>query len=157
MSTSPWSDSNFSTRLIFLWLACTAAATLGPFDFTVPPPGERWAFTAFSGGSPQQEPIHVLLNMVLFVPLGILVYRGRRSALALLPILVLVGSAGFLISFVIECLQRFLPGRESSLVDIAANTAGALVGVCSSRAWSVERARSLRRRRVPPAGSIVHD
>lgn len=157
MSRSRWSESNFITRLIFLWLACTAAATLGPFDFTVPPPGERWAFTAFAEGSPQQEPAHVLLNTVLFVPLGILLYGGRRRALALLPILVLVGSAGFLISFVVECLQRFLPGRESSLVDVAANTAGALIGVCSSRAWSVERARSLKRRCVPPAGSIVHD
>jgi glycopeptide antibiotics resistance protein len=141
-------NGDFGARLIFVWLACTATATLAPFDFTLPPPGEEWRFTAFSAGSRQQEPAHFVLNMLLFVPLGILVYGGRRRAHALLPTLILVGSVGFLISFIVECLQRLLPGRESSLVDVAANTAGALVGVFISRTLGVEIGRCVKKWRA---------
>ena len=109
----PSPNGDFSTRLFFVWLACAATATLAPFDFTVPPPGEGWGFTAFSEGSGQQEPIHFVLNMLLFVPLGILVHPRATSRSRLASQFILVGSVGFLISFIVECLQRFLPGRES--------------------------------------------
>jgi glycopeptide antibiotics resistance protein len=141
-------NSDFSRRLFFVWLACAATATLAPFDFAVPPPGEGWGFTGFSEGSGQQEPIHFVLNMLLFVPLGILVHRGRWRAPALLPTFILVGSIGFLISFIVECLQGLLPGRESSLVDVAANTAGALIGVFISRALGGDIERCVKRWRA---------
>jgi VanZ family protein len=139
-------NGDFSTRLMLIWFACAATVTLAPFDFTVPPPGEAWEFTAFSAGSRQQEPTHFVLNMLLFVPLGILAYWRRRHAL--LPRLILVGSLAFVVSFIVECLQRFLPGRESSLVDVAANTSGALLGVLISRAMGVEIGRCVKRWRA---------
>jgi glycopeptide antibiotics resistance protein len=140
-------NSDLSRRLFLVWVACAATATLAPFDFTVPP-GEGWGFTGFSEGSRQQEPIHFVLNMLLFVPLGILVHRGRWRAPALLPTFFLVGSIGFLISFIVECLQGLLPGRESSLVDVAANTAGALIGVFTSRALGGDIERCVKRWRA---------
>ena len=49
------------------------------------------------------------------------------------------GAAAFLISFGIEWSQHLLPGRESSLVDVTANTAGAVLGVFANRAVGAER------------------
>ena len=147
-------NGDFSTRLMLIWLACAAMVTLAPFDFTVPPPGEEWGFTAFSAGSRQQEPTHFVLNMLLFGPLGLLVYRGRRRH-ALLPRLILVGSLAFVVSFILECLQRFLPGRESSLVDVAANTSGALLGVLISRAMGGEVGRFVKRWRASTPWRLI--
>ncbi len=128
-----------SVRLVVVWLACAATVTLAPFDFGSPPPGREVAFAGFSDGSHQLHPIHVLLNMLLFVPLGVLLQdRKQRRALRLVSILTIAGTIAFVISFGIEWSQRFLPGRDSSLVDVSANTAGALVGVFASRAWGAD-------------------
>jgi hypothetical protein len=62
-----------------------------------------------------------LLNLLLFIPLGVVLgWSGRgigRSTLL-----------GACISVVIETAQWFIPGRESALSDIVANSAGALLG-----------------------------
>ena len=126
---------DLSTRLVLIWLVGTMVATLLPFDFAVPPPGGRLELTGFSEGSHQQDPAHVLLNVLLFMPFGILVHFARRRPSGnVLSSLVLAGTAACLMSFGIEWLQVFLPGRESSLVDVSANTSGALVGVLAGRA-----------------------
>jgi VanZ like family len=119
---------------------CTATATLAPFDFAVPPLDHRLELTGFSDGSRQRDPTHFVLNMLLFVPLGALVHHRRRRAVKLLAIAIIAGAAAFLISFGIECLQHLLRGRESSLVDVTANTAGALLGVFANRAGGAELA-----------------
>jgi glycopeptide antibiotics resistance protein len=137
--------SAFKNRLILVWLLCAATATLAPFDFGAPPPGREEAFTGFSDGSQQQEPIHVVLNMLLFAPLGALLHRsGQSRAHKLVSIVMITGATAFLISFGVEWLQRFLPGREPSFVDISANTAGALVGVIASRSWHEDAAKGVR-------------
>ena len=125
--------AGLSTRAIFVWLVCTGVATLEPFDFAAPSPGHGQEFTGFSARSHQHHPVHFALNLLMFVPFGVLVHHGRqRRGANLFPIVITVGTAALLISFGVEWLQRFLPGRESSLVDITANTAGALVGVFAS-------------------------
>ena len=102
-------------------------------------------FTGFFAGSRQQEPMHLVLNVLLFAPVGILVYHRWRSHISgVLSMLVLVGSAVLLMSFTVEWLQRFLPARESSFVDITANTAGAVIGVFTGRAMDIEIVRSMR-------------
>ena len=128
--------SALNTRLFFVWLLCAATATLAPFDFGPLSTSSAQGFTAYSDGSHQQDPTHIVLNMLLFVPLGALVYhKGQRSGLNLLSLVFVAGTTALLISFGVESLQRFLPSREPSLVDILANTAGALVGVLAGRLW----------------------
>jgi hypothetical protein len=63
-------------------------------------------------------------NVLLFVPLGVLVVwiLGRRRWWA-------GGVAGLLLSALIEFAQfAFLPDRYATLLDVAANTAGATLG-----------------------------
>ena len=58
-----------------------------------------------------------------FVPLGFLLawQKGARGALVAVAI-----GAGF--SLAIETAQIWIPGRSSSAIDLACNTAGALIG-----------------------------
>ena len=128
--------TSLSTRLVFAWLLCAVIATLGPFDFGAAPPGQQHGFTVSRDGSDQQDPIHVGLNLLLFVPLGALLHHeGQRRSIKLLSIVIVTGAAAFLISLAVESLQRFLPNRESSLIDLVTNTTGGLMGVLGGRAW----------------------
>ena len=77
----------------------------------------------------------VLLNVVGFMPLGFLFCayfslsgRIRRPALATILL-------GFTLSLTIECLQAFLPTRDSGTTDLITNTLGTCIGVWIYR-WS---------------------
>jgi hypothetical protein len=73
----------------------------------------------------------VLLNVILYVPIGVAVALcgWRRPVFLLAPLLLSVS---------IECAQRWIPGRDPSLGDVVFNTLGAACGmlvVRSSRLW----------------------
>jgi VanZ family protein len=77
------------------------------------------------------EQLEVVANVLLFLPLGLLLYRPAgpggpwRRAAAVLVI-------GALTTLCFESIQFFVPGRTSSLVDALANTSGAALGVAVS-------------------------
>ena len=75
------------------------------------------------------------VNIALFVPLGWGLHRTGRG-LGVPPRTVLVAAvlAAAVFSLLMETLQFWLPARYSSIVDVLANTAGALLG-----AWSAAR------------------
>lgn len=79
--------------------------------------------------------VEMASNVILFLPLGALVAR------ILGPRLWWGGVAvGFLLSVLIELAQLvFLPARFASVVDVAANTAGALVGALSALLFMARR------------------
>lgn len=67
-----------------------------------------------------------LLNVVLFVPLG-LALGGRRDVVRAI-------AAGLAVSACIETVQMFLPGRHATISDVLWNALGAAVGVHVFRA-----------------------
>jgi len=73
--------------------------------------------------------VDVLLNVLLFVPLGIaLHYAGMRVARITL--------VGLGVSLVIEVLQlAVIPGRDASLSDLITNTAGVVLGGLLGATW----------------------
>ena len=74
--------------------------------------------------------LEILANVVLFVPFGILAltaFRGMRVWSATL--------AGLATSCLIEGVQLFLPTRYSTVSDLIANTAGALIGALLVVGW----------------------
>lgn len=79
------------------------------------------------------------LNVVLFVPFGVIL----ASVLPGRPFVIL--GVAWVVPLLVEIAQGvFLPGRTSSVVDVAANTVGGVIG-----AVGLSVARRLHRRRTP--------
>jgi glycopeptide antibiotics resistance protein len=72
----------------------------------------------------------VLLNVLLFMPLGVSLTRrltARRLLPRLLSLAVVFGTC-CAVSYTIEVLQQFLPGRAPALRDVLANSGGGVLG-----------------------------
>lgn len=76
---------------------------------------------------PYQTGLDLLLNVVAYVPVGLLLAARTLQVGGRRPLLnaVLLASA---LSLTLECLQLFLPGRVAALHDWLANSAGGLAG-----------------------------
>ena len=72
------------------------------------------------------------LNVIGFIPLGYLLillftkFDGKYRKTTRFLVILLIG---VLLSFLIEIGQYFIPGRSSSLIDVAANGLGNLLGL----------------------------
>jgi VanZ family protein len=85
------------------------------------------------------------LNLVLFIPLGMLARRSLHHA-GVAPLATLLATVGgsMALSLSMETLQHFIPGRYSSLVDVLMNSGGAVIGVSADMAvHAVTRLRGL--------------
>jgi hypothetical protein len=116
-----------------LWLTLTVAGilacTLFPFRFD-----PRRATHGLALRLGPDKGIDVLENIVLYLPAGFafgayLTSRGVR----ILRVWGTVVSAAFALSYTVEVVQHFLPGRFSSLTDVLSNTAGAALGLAGYR------------------------
>ncbi|MDQ8153351.1 MAG: VanZ family protein [Gemmatimonadota bacterium] len=96
------------------WVAVTLYETLRPVGWMTPLPFWSFCVATMAG-------VDLVQNLVLFAPLGWIAHRAgwgaRRTLLA-----------AFAVSAVIELLQAWVPGRTSTAMDIACNTAGAAMG-----------------------------
>lgn len=132
------------------WLAATwlsllfvLGCTLYPFQFSLDDmPGERLSNALFIEIGPDRG-LDVLTNVLLFLPFGIALAGylehkrvSRRHAI----VSVLVTSA--CVSYVMEVLQQLIPGRFSSLTDVASNTFGGVVGAIYYGLWQMGRTTS---------------
>lgn len=99
------------------FLAVSAVITLAPFR-PAWPHAIRLAWTS--------PPFDLVTNVLLFLPIGFVwpLAAGRRPRAQLAA----VGIAGALASAALEAAQVFLPGRYPSLIDVATNGAGAVLG-----------------------------
>ena len=98
-----------------LVVAAILAVTLFP-NAGEETPTPAWCFVCGERGV-----AHVLLNIILFAPLGaLLTLTGVPRRWTWL--------SGCLFSACIEFAQRFIPGRDSGLDDVLSNTTGTIVG-----------------------------
>ena len=135
-----------SSRLLMLWLLCIVAGTLAPFDFARE--GGEHGVRMLAYGAFERDPVHFVFNVLLYMPLGALFYEARRRSNKVVPVVIMAGMAGLSISLTIECLQAFLPTRDSSLVDLLANTVGSMIGVLADRQWGTAAEVRLQRMRA---------
>ena len=125
----------WSTATLFA-LVAVLACTLFPFHFSVrdPPFRSVWDVLLIPIG-PDTTP-DVVENVLLFLPLGFAMagyftHRGITTLAAITGVLLLSLS----VSYSIEVLQLFMPGRFTSLTDVLSNTVGAGLGVLCHSAW----------------------
>jgi VanZ family protein len=109
-----------------VWACLLAYASLYPFlPLRLPSPDKLRGVFAFSGMVIRSD---VVFNVVAYVPFGMLLclyFRSQgesRNAIARAALV----AAGF--SAAMEVLQLFIPGRVTSIVDLATNVTGALLG-----------------------------
>lgn len=72
--------------------------------------------------------LDLVLNVLYFLPLGWLLGRERRGAWLALGL-------GLLLSVGIEITQAYVPGRDSTWMDVVANTVGCVVGAWLARGF----------------------
>lgn len=120
-----------------------------------PKPGAPGPWLSWDWAGGRSGLADFLLNIALFVPLGVsgrLAFRGGGRAV---PVVLLCAA----LSFLIELLQGWLPGRVSSMSDLLGNTTGAALG-CVAAPWLASLARhevsSLKAARVyAPAAALA--
>jgi glycopeptide antibiotics resistance protein len=128
MSVSSPSGRRLGAAVLGYLVVATLLITWAPFDFAAVP---RHGLTRLWTWS------DVLLNVVMFLPLGFLFEVARSRAgrdVSWRRALLDAAGAGALLSVVIETGQLFLAGRYTSPVDVATNTAGAVIGALALRA-----------------------
>ncbi|MGD2047759.1 MAG: VanZ family protein [Gemmatimonadota bacterium] len=124
------------------WIVALLALTM------VPSPGlgpyDRLVLCVLCGSEGSADAI---LNVVLFVPLGLLVAGTKRAPWR-------AAALGLLISLAVESTQLFVPGRQPALGDLIWNTLGAALGVLLHGAV-VGRLRRTSGSAVPALGASL--
>ncbi|TVR66322.1 MAG: DUF4962 domain-containing protein [Candidatus Competibacteraceae bacterium] len=85
-------------------------------DFLRPEFGQRLIFT------------DLVLNVLVYMPLGLLLVMGLRRFLGILNALLVAVLMGGALSFTLEVLQNYIPVRVSSLSDLLTNLIGTVLG-----------------------------
>ena len=94
-------------------------------------------FFSYSMGSllSRSEFSDLILNVLIFIPLGILIHGMLRTHYGLaLKISLITLIAGTLFSLGVESLQHFSMTRQSSLIDVFTNMIGTSMGIFLDRA-----------------------
>ena len=80
----------------------------------------------------------VTINILIFIPLGILIHGMLRTRCGLtLKISLAALLAGTLFTFGVESMQHFSMTRNSSLIDIFVNMTGTALGIATDRAYNL--------------------
>ncbi|MFM2407371.1 MAG: hypothetical protein RL358_113 [Pseudomonadota bacterium] len=113
--------------LCFGYVLLISYASLSPFT--------GWRDAAFSFSDVLQQPLlqtytafDALLNIISYIPLGLLLGLTLRARLGALASLLVACFLGLALSASMEFLQMYLPSRTSSNLDLLTNVSGTLLG-----------------------------
>ena len=70
----------------------------------------------------------ILVNFLVYLPFGLLLFKGLPAGASAASRLTVVTIAGAVLSFALEYLQSYMPSRVPSLLDLILNTTSALCG-----------------------------
>jgi VanZ family protein len=127
-------SSKLVRYLAVAYLALVAYASLYPFSGWRVPTTEPAAFL-FADWPIYLTISDVVLNVLAYVPLGLLLTLVLMAWMPRLAAAFLGLLAGTCISLSIEYAQNYLPARFPSNVDLLANTGGALLGAILAHAY----------------------
>ncbi|ACZ29156.1 VanZ family protein [Xylanimonas cellulosilytica DSM 15894] len=143
--------------LFLVYLGAVLSLTLWPSLDQTNVPGWAEATVEFLGGLGIRTSVAALeagSNLVMFLPFGVfgvLLLAPARRRWSLLTVALVVTAAAFAFSGTIETVQLAIPGRVSTLQDVALNGAGGFLGavVAADVVARIER----RRRAARPSSS----
>ena len=139
-----------------LYAVAIVFASLQPFSPWIAPEPDTpfWPFAPWPLRYTRSD---IAINLIAYIPFGMFVALIPRRA-APRARAALAFAAGLTLSFAMETLQMFLPPRDASLVDLASNTAGAVIGGLAAsslvRAERLRHALSAARERVFLGGKL---
>ena len=127
-------SSRLVAYLTVAYLLLVAYASLYPFaDWRVP--NDEATRFLFAGWPPYIMASDVVINVLAYVPLGLLLTLVCMGRMPRWAAVVLGVTIAMLLSIAIEFTQAYLPARVSSNVDVLTNSIGALWGAVAARAW----------------------
>ena len=142
--------------LALLYAIAIVFASLQPFSPWIPPAPDT-PFWPFAPWPLRFTRFDVIANVIAYMPFGAFIALSPRRATPRART-ALAFAAGLTLSFAMETLQMWTPPRDASLVDLVANTAGALLGGLAGaslvRAERVRRALSAARLRIFLPGKL---
>jgi VanZ family protein len=127
-------SSRLVAYLTIAYLLLVAYASLYPFTDWPVPNDEATRFL-FAGWPSYVVASDVVLNILAYLPLGLLLTLLWMGRVPRWVALVLSVTAGMLLSLSIEFAQAYLPMRISSNVDVLTNSIGALWGAAAAHVW----------------------
>jgi VanZ family protein len=114
-------------KLFFLCVFVIVYFTLYPWTF-VPFHGHS---TILEGVQPlvgKRDYLDMVVNLCFYLPLGVLGALGWWKGSSTAGRWVALAAFGAALSFTLETIQAWVPGRDSSLLDILTNTIGTIAG-----------------------------
>ena len=127
-------SSRLVAYLTVAYLLLVAYASLYPFaDWRVP--NDEATRFLFAGWPPYIIASDVVINVLAYVPLGLLLTLVCMGRLPRWTAVALGVTAAMLLSVAIEFVQAYLPARVSSNVDVLTNSIGALWGAAAAHTW----------------------
>ena len=120
----------WSNRILILSLVGIAYLTLFPFEIRMASPHAFHDSPLLLGDSAKTlRHTDFFLNVLLFVPFGFglsaqLSKRGSSRVVSFLSAL----AGGACVSYAVELLQLYIPGRDSGWEDVVSNTLGSIAG-----------------------------
>jgi VanZ family protein len=130
----PSRERRLAQVLLALWCAFILYGSFIPFHLALGPESlwermSRIQLSPFREGRRAFSILDLASNVLLFVPFGVLVTLGlspaRRRAILAVAVAALLAC---MLAALIELGQLFAPGRTGSLIDLAANVTGAILG-----------------------------
>ncbi len=139
--------AKWSNRILILSLLGIDYLTLFPFRIRFAPNHFLHRSPFLLGDSGKRPPsLDVFLNILLFIPFGFGVYaQACKRGIRRLNTFFLALALGAAVSYTVELLQLFIPGRDSGWADVVSNTTGSVAGSFLFALCGVAILRSLSR------------
>lgn len=144
----PESETRQNTlgRFLLFTIAAIVYGSLFPFHFGARPEFSHPLWTVIHHWPRIDHSFYrdAVVNVLLYVPLGVLAFAWLRQKLAPLPAAALALGAGALLSFSMEYLQAFDRPREPSPTDVLTNALGMAAGIALARIYQDALSRASR-------------
>ncbi|MEE9170869.1 MAG: VanZ family protein [bacterium] len=114
---------------VILSVSVILVVVLPPYDFSLQALRDKGGVELLFPGIGESSLADGLRNVLLFFPLGFFcTLLGVSRRWSFFAIAIWIGLTSLILSYWIELIQIFLPGRFPSIIDVFSNTVGGLVG-----------------------------